>query len=156
MCPTNYYTFDPNFSWNSPARVTAGDALQLLGERFRDPIDTEEVEYLIEKGFSFDALHKLERVIHMGEPLLWDDLIKPNFSARLADPNRLSALESARAYNLALCWLLVLQAFRSDGRAQDFLLRNNDLPPEMTAIECTLEGGSKVSGHSRPFFPVSI
>lgn len=146
MCPTDYYNFDPNFRWNSPARVPPGDALHFLGIVPRYPPDCEEVEYLIQRGFSFKALDRLDSVIHLGEPLLWDDIIEPDFLRRLAEPDRLTALESARAYNLTLCWLLVLQAFRSDVSAREFMLKRNGLPPGMTAIECAVEGGQK-RGH---------
>lgn len=141
MCPTDYYNFDPNFRWNSPARVTPGDALHFLGIVPRYSADWEEVEHFIQRGFSFGALHRLDHVIHLGKPLLWDDIIERDFLTGLADPDRLTALESARAYNLTLYWLLVLQAFRSDVFAQQFMLKRNGLPPGMTAIQCALKGG---------------
>lgn len=141
MCPTDYYNFDPNFQWNSPARVTPGDALQFLDIVPRYPADFEEVEHWIQMGFSFNTLKRLDRVIHFGKPLIWDDIIEPNFSERLAEPDRLTTLESARVYNLTLCWLLVFQAFRSEVSAQKFMFKRNGLPPGITAIQSALEGG---------------
>ena len=137
-----YKEYDLELPWDKPG-VTPEEALDFLGVRHTNPLHDGELEHLIAEGFPAKALDLLEKEIFLGKALLWEDLMEPIYSARVTKPDRLTHLESSRAYHVAFCWLRAFKLFKSEVSARTFLLKKHDLLFGMTALECILEGGSK-------------
>ena len=143
MTTDDHEEFDSFLPWCESRLITTEEVLDFLDIYHSHPLRNGELAHLIAEGFTYSTMYRLGKELYLykdQETLIWDDVIEPIRSKRVAKPNKLSSLESSRVFHLALCLLVARKVFMGEVRTRYFLLNKHGEFSGKTPLECIMEG----------------
>ena len=142
MTNYNYEEFD-SLHWRDSKLITTEEVLDFLDIYYTCPLREGRVTSLIAEGFTYTSMYKTSQELYLykdHELAIWDDVMESNKSERVAKPNRLSILESARVFHLASCMLAARKVFMSEVGRKYFLLHKHEEFLDKTPLQWIMEG----------------
>jgi uncharacterized protein (DUF2384 family) len=145
MTTDNFDKFEGESARLAEVRLSQEDALTFLGVPHTRPLEERQLATLIAKGFSFEAMERLDQVLFPDGPQVWKTLKDPTSPQNPFDSIKLSRQESSRALHIAICWLLAVKVFKAEDRARYFMITRSDLLFGQSPIEWIRDGRGQKS-----------